>query len=100
MTKVLITYFFSLILIASIITPTYFTLLEGKCEISTLVDMGEDEENKGKESKKDLEVKIYYSLNNSLFYKDLEKKKRIRFYSKNYTSYYKKQVSPPPEFTA
>lgn len=97
MSKLIFTYLFSFVLLASIIAPTYITLTEGNCEIAALADIGEEEENKGKESVKDLEVKIYYSDNNESFYIGLEKKKRMRFYSKNYTSHYKKLISPPPE---
>jgi hypothetical protein len=82
--------------LASVAAPTYFSIIEKTCEIE-LADVGEEEENKGKEGAKDLDVKIYYSLNASFLYQSLEKKKRISFYSKNYTSYYKKLVSPPPE---
>jgi hypothetical protein len=87
---------FSLILVASVVTPTCFSIIEKTCEIE-MTDVGEEEENKGKEGVKDTDVKIYYSHNASFLYQSLEKKKRISFYSKNYTSYYKKLVSPPPE---
>ena len=80
----------------SVAAPSYFSILEKTCEIE-LTDIGEEEENKGKEGVKDWDVKIYYSHNTSLLYQSLEKKKRISFYSKNYVSYKKKQVSPPPE---
>jgi len=66
-------------------------------EVTDIGDFGEEEENKGKESVKDLEVKIYYSDNNESLFISLEKKKRMSFYSKNYTSHYKKLISPPPE---
>ena len=81
---------------ASVVAPTYFSIMEKMCEIE-MTDLGEEEENKGKEGIKDLDVKIYYSHNASFLYQSLEKKKRISFYSKNYTSYHKKLVSPPPE---
>jgi len=90
---------FSLILLSSIVTPTCFSILENTCEIE-MTDVGEEEENKGKEGVKELDVKIYYSHNASFLYQSLEKKKRISFYSKNYTSYQKKLVSPPPELLA
>lgn len=97
MTKLITTYFFSLILLGSIVAPAYMSLVEETCQIEALVDIGEEEENKGKKSPKDLEVKIYYSNNNESLFIDLAKKKRMNFYSKNYTSYYKKLISPPPE---
>ena len=63
-----------------------------------VVDIGEEEEKNGKESSKDLEVKNYYAIDLSNLYTGLEKKKQISFYSKNYTSYQDKLISPPPEF--
>ena len=86
-----------MVLLVSIVVPTYISLVEQNCEITEVVELGEEEENNGKESAKDLEVKLYYSDDNSGFFINLEKKKRNSFYSKNYTSYQKKLVSPPPE---
>ncbi|MEQ6122682.1 hypothetical protein AAON49_00610 [Pseudotenacibaculum sp. MALMAid0570] len=100
MTKLIATIFFSTILITTIVVPTYVSLVEGTCEITAVADLSEEEEKKGKESAKDLELKIYYSDSPSSIFIDLEKKKRIRFYSKNYVSYQKKQLSPPPEILA
>lgn len=98
MTKNLATLFFSLVLLTSIVAPTYITLMEGTCDIATLKDLnGEEEEKKGKEKAKDLEVKTYYANDNSFLFVGLEKKKRISFYSKKYVSYQKKLLSPPPE---
>ncbi len=97
MAKLFFTYFFSFIILASIVAPTYLTLSDVKCEVTEVADLGEEEENNGKESAKDLEVKIYYSSINESTFVSLEKKKRISFYSKNYTSHCKKLFSPPPE---
>ena len=96
MTKQLITYFFSLILLISVAIPSYMSLVEETSKIE-VVDIGEEEEKNGKESLKDLEVKNYYSTCSSDLYSGLEKKKQISFYSKNYTSHQNKLISPPPE---
>ena len=96
MTKQLITYFFSIILLTSVAIPSYICLVEETSKIE-VVDIGEEEEKNGKESSKDLEVKNYYSTDNSNLYTDLENKKQISFYSKNYTSHQNKLISPPPE---
>jgi hypothetical protein len=96
MAKQLTIYFFSLILLISVATPSYMSLVEETSKIE-VVDIGEEEEKNGKESSKDLEVKNYYSTDNSNLYTDLENKKQISFYSKNYTSHQNKLISPPPE---
>ncbi len=73
-------------------------LVEGTPEIAEVVDFGEEEENKNNEAKNDIDAKIYYAHYSSFLDSSLEKKSLISFYSKNYTSYQKKLISPPPEF--
>ena len=96
MAKQFITYFFSLNLLISVAIPSYMSLVEETSKIE-IVDIGEEEEKNGKKSSKDLEVKNYYSTDSSNLYTDLENKKQISFYSKNYTSHQNKLISPPPE---
>ena len=96
MSKTIITFLFTLIITASIVTPTFINLSESTIEITEIVDFGEEEE-KGKESIKDLEVKIYYSIDKEGVFLSLEHKKRIRYCSKNYTFKFTKLNSPPPE---
>ena len=57
--------------------PTYISFSDLQGEATEIVDLGEEEENKGNESVKDLEVKIYYSTTNESQFVSLEKKKRI-----------------------
>tara|TARA_B100000795_G_C22772242_1_gene428394 strand:- start:1079 stop:1384 length:306 start_codon:yes stop_codon:yes gene_type:complete len=97
MSKTIITSLFSLIILASIVSPTFINFSENNIEITEIVDFGEEEENKGNESVKDLEVKIYYSDDKESIYIDLENKKRIRFFSKNYSFKLDKLNNPPPE---
>ena len=63
MVKLLITYFFSLVLLISVATPSYMSLIEETSKVE-VVDIGEEEEKNGKESSKDLDVKNYYSTDN------------------------------------
>ena len=96
MSKAIITFFFSTIILASIVSPTFINLHEFNVEITEIVDYGE-EENKGNESLKDLEVKIYFIDDKGGSVLDLEKNKRIRFLSRNYTFSLTELNSPPPE---
>ena len=96
MSKAIITFFFSTIILASIISPTFINLHEFNVEITEIVDYGE-EENKGNESLKDLEVKIYYINDKVGTVLDLKKNKKIRFLSRNYTFSLTELNSPPPE---
>ena len=96
MSKAIITFFFSTIILASIVSPTFINLHEFNVEITEIVDYGE-EENKGNESLKDIEVKIYYINDKVGTVLDLKKNKKIRFLSRNYTFSLTELNSPPPE---
>lgn len=98
MSKQFITSLFTLILLFSILTPSYFNLIEEISKIE-VVDMGEEEKS-GKESSEEFELKNYYTFDHSSLYISLEKKKRIRFYFKNYSSHFKKLIAPPPKLIA
>lgn len=65
--------------------------------MAEMADLGEDEENKGNETTKDLDVKIYYSQSSPFLQADIEENKPVSFYLKNYISFHKKLTSPPPE---
>lgn len=97
MGKIILSYIFSLIILSSIITPTYIHFSDINFEITEAVDHAEEEENKGKETVKDLELKIYYSESNETLYTGLQKKLRMSFYSKNYFFILNKLNNPPPE---
>lgn len=98
MLKQFITSLFTLILLFSILTPSYFNLIEEVSKIE-VVDMGEEEKN-GKELSEEFELKNYYTFDHSSLYIGLEKKKRIGFYSKKYSSCFKKLIAPPPKLIA
>ena len=86
-----------MIILASIVTPIITNLSEVNIEIIEIVNYGDEEENKGNESVKDLEVKMYYSENNEPLDISLQKKSSLRFYSQNYFFILNKLNSPPPE---
>lgn len=97
MSKTIITFFFSVIILASIVSPIITNLSEVNIERTEIVNYGDEEENKGNESIKNLEVKMYYSENNEPFDFSLQKKSSLRFYSQNYFLILNKLNSPPPE---
>ncbi len=97
MGKIILSYIFSLIILASIVAPTYMHFSEINYETIKVIDHGEEEENKSKESSKDLEIKLYYSYHNESLQIGLQKKISLRFYSKNYFFILNKLNNPPPE---
>jgi hypothetical protein len=80
-----------------IIAPTIISIIDDTHEVSAFIDLNEEEE-KGKESAKDLDVKIQPSENNSSFMlKEIQNKKNLIFLTKNYISKYPKIFTPPPK---
>jgi hypothetical protein len=80
-----------------IIAPTIISFVDDTHEIAAFLDMNEEEE-KGKESAKDLEIKIQPTENNcSFLLKEFQKNRNLTFLSKNYVSKYPKIFTPPPK---
>lgn len=89
----------------ALITPAVVSLFDDDQDIAFFLDLNEEEENqgkegeKGKEAAKDLEVKNYSTEQlSTLLLNGIQKKKNVSFQSKNYTSEYPKNTTPPPEF--
>ncbi|ARV15864.1 hypothetical protein [Polaribacter sp. SA4-12] len=83
----------------ALITPTVISFFDDGQDVALFLDMTEEEENKGKEASKDLEVKINPTEQfSSLFLNRIQKKKNVSFQSKTYISEYPKNTTPPPEF--
>jgi len=96
--QIRIALFFTLLFSSIIITPGIICLVDDNQDITFFLDMNEEEENKGKESEKNLELKIDFSEEFSDYIlSGIQKKKNIIFKSKNYTSEYSKITTPPPE---
>lgn len=102
--KVKIALFFTLLFSTLIITPTVISLVDDTANIAFLLDINEEEENKGKEGKegkesaKELEIKIDPTDHfNDFTINGIQKKKNVSFKSTNYTSEYPKNTTPPPK---
>ncbi|WP_299834803.1 hypothetical protein [uncultured Tenacibaculum sp.] len=87
---------FSLILLTSIVLPTYLVINNFNCEVSLEIDMEEDGEET--EISKDIEIKIVSVLPNfrTYFHKTIQK--NIIYISIEYNSIFRNLESPPPEF--
>jgi hypothetical protein len=97
--KVIIALFFTLLFSFLLITPTVISLIDDTQDIAFFLDINEEEEeNKGKGVAKDLKIKINATENFcNLLLIGIQKKKNVRFQSKNYLSEYPKKTTPPPE---
>lgn len=96
--NVIIALFFTLLFSFLLITPTVISLIDDTQDIAFFLDINEEEENKGKGAAKDLKIKIHATENFcNLLLIGIQKKKNVRFQSKNYLSEYPKKTTPPPE---
>lgn len=96
--KVKIALFFFIVFASLLIAPTVISLTDSTKDIAFFIDMNEEEENKGKESVIYSELKIQpLEEGNYFIFNGIQKKKNIRFKSKNYTSEFSKNTTPPPE---
>jgi len=96
--QIRIAIFFTLMFSSVIITPGIISLVDDNQDITFFLEINEEEENKGTESEKNLELKIDFSEEFSDYIlSGIQKKKNIIFKSKNYTSEYSKITTPPPE---
>ncbi len=97
--KIKIALFFTLLLSVALITPTVISLIDDSQDVALFIDMTEEEENKGKDTSKDLEIKITPTEQFAIsLLNGIQKKKNVSFLSKTYTSVYPKNTTPPPEF--
>lgn len=100
--KTRIALFFSVLFLVLIVSPTVISFTERNGDMSImLMDFGEEEENKGKESsesKIDSELKIYpTATSKSLYIKEHLEKANVVFQSKTYVSEYPNITTPPPK---
>lgn len=95
--KIKVATFFLLLFTSLIVAPTIISLVDNTQDITILLNLNEEEESTGKVSLKD--VKINTTTSNSFLFNRIQKKKNVRFTTKNYVSEYSKLDTPPPEFS-
>ena len=96
--KANIALFFTLLFVGIIITPTVITLVDKNQDVTIFLEINEEEESKGQKALKNLDFKVYTAdFNTSIFFNNIQKKKNVRFNSKNYVSQHAKILTPPPE---
>ena len=96
--KANIALFFTILFVGIIITPTVITLVYKNQDVTIFLEINEEEESKGQKALKNLDFKVYAAdFNTSIFFNNIQKKKNVRFNSKNYVSQYAKILTPPPE---
>jgi len=97
MYKSTIAVFFSLLFVTLITAPTVVLAMDSDYDVSILLETNEEEEKEGKESLKDIEVKVLQILQKSssdILFSDIS---ILGFHSNKYSSAHKELLSPPPE---
>ena len=93
-----IALFFTILFVGIIITPTVVSLVDKNQDLTIFLELTEEEENKNQKAIKAFALKIQANdYNTSVFFNNIQKKKNVRFKSKNYISEYPKILTPPPE---
>lgn len=96
MKSLITTYLFLSLILASIVTPTYFALEENMTEIS-ISEVNEDEGKESNTTEFD-EIKLFQTSNTTHFKNYAILENDISFSIKYYTSKIQNLESPPPEF--
>lgn len=98
MSKNILAIFFSIVFISLITAPTILVLIDDSIDLSLIYDISEEEEEKGSEKNKELEVfvvELHPELNDFTLSKN---KADTEHAFKTYPKPHLNLVSPPPEF--
>ena len=93
-----ITFFLVFTFSILVVTPTVISLIDDSQNVAIFLDINEEEDKQGKEETvKEIEIKLQSTdQSDSLFLNGIQKKKNVRFRTKNYNSQYSKNTTPPP----
>lgn len=99
MTKKVFTYLLAFLLLATVVAPSYYAVVENECEIEQYEPL--EEEGNEKSSTEDFkEFKMYQTIILTSFYNVLVRKKQPVFEAKFHASNFLNLDTPPPEFVA
>lgn len=89
--------FFSILFMSVLVVPSIMTMADTDFDVAIFIDTNEEEEKKGNESLKDIEIKIIQSIEKLDLLTSDELNSLHDFYSNRYNSEFKELTSPPPE---
>ncbi|WP_299156768.1 hypothetical protein [uncultured Tenacibaculum sp.] len=98
MSKNLFAYLLTIILLASVAIPSYYSITEELCESSLIIDIEEDTENNENSEKNEIKI-IDFSNEFSSVYTLPCRDKKNTYISNQYNSISRSLESPPPEFS-
>ncbi|WP_068447653.1 hypothetical protein [Polaribacter atrinae] len=94
--KVRVAIFFIVIFSSLFIAPTVISLIDSTQDVTVYLNMSEEEENHGKNTLKEVKIISYSDV--AISFRKNQKRKNVRFMSKDYISEYPKIATPPPKF--
>ncbi|SDS56538.1 hypothetical protein SAMN05216503_3466 [Polaribacter sp. KT25b] len=94
--KIKIVLFFSILFIGVITAPTVISLVNENQDISIFLSLNEEEEENF-EIETFKELKVFPNPYLIIFFKKIQKRKTVRFSSKDYISVFPKITTPPPK---
>ena len=98
MLKTYFSIFFTVLFMATIIAPSVLVFVDDTIDVSFILDASEEEEKKGNEKNKELEVLVVDSFIDSDELFSSERVDNLQYTYKKYTKPHLNLISPPPEF--
>jgi len=97
MSNTTLAFVLSIIFTSITVLPDIMVMVDNTYDISVLLDSSEEEEKKGEEKGKDLEIEILENIKQDFTTYKINLVDILRLRNDNYRSYSKELTSPPPE---
>ena len=97
MSNTTLAFVLSIIFTSITVLPDIMVMVDNTYDISVLIDSSEEEEKKGEEKGKDLEIEILENIKQDFTTYKINLVDILRLRNDNYRSYSKELTSPPPE---
>lgn len=97
MSNTTLAFVLSIIFTSITVLPDIMVMVDNTYDISVLIDSSEEEEKKGEEKGKDLEIEILENIKQDFATFKTNLVDILRSRNDNYRSYSKELTSPPPE---
>ncbi|MDC3312378.1 hypothetical protein OAV22_00390 [Flavobacteriaceae bacterium] len=97
MSNTTLAFVLSIIFTSITVLPDIMVMVDNTYDVSVLIDSSEEEEKKGEEKGKDLEIEILENIKQDFTTYKINLVDILRLRNDNYRSYSKELTSPPPE---
>ena len=97
MSNTTLAFVLSILFTSITVLPNIMAMVDNTYDISVLIDSSEEEEKKGEEKGKDLEIEILENIKQDFTTFKINLVDIFRSRNDNYRSYRKELTSPPPE---